>query len=361
MVLSIKRDQAPKSLGKHMFRTLGLVLPMLAMGPSNGGAPAALSSLTASPLAMAQATATTAATTFTMPSIAAPQVSSAACKAASTLRMTATTPGISKLCVVDGNILVNGKDASGFVMRDIKSQRYGPLMRGSNVQDLQVQRVSDTEARADATLGLGLVNVSNGIGKASFHDLVWIGDKAHPAINSDDAWAAIALKGKDADDVGTFEINNFDFQNLFMNSGSYYQNVDGISTEGGYSGTITNGRVINASDACLDIKGNVRADNVYLSGCRQGIKAWTNQSHGLIELGTNRFVGIIGKGSKVVTRTITIDVLIASGDPNVPLFRAEDGVVNLHIRRLIAKPGQVLSASGSFSGSKVTIDQRMAI
>lgn len=346
-----------------MFRAIGLALPLL-LGPSADNAPAALTDLAASPLAVAsaasRATATTAATTFTMPAIAAPQVT-AACKTVPTLRMTATTPGLSKVCAVDGTILVNGKDASGFAMADVKAERYGPLMRGSNVPGLQVQRVSDTDARADAALGLGLVNVSNGIGKATFHDLVWIGSKDHPAINSDDAWAAIALKGKDADDVGTFEINNFDFQNLFMDSGSYYQNVDGISTEGGYSGTITNGRVVNASDACLDIKGDVRVDNVYLSGCRQGIKAWTDQSHGLIELGTNRFVGIIGKGTKGKVRTITVDVLIASGDPSVPLFRAEDGVVNLHIRRLIAKPGQVLTASGNVSGSTVTIDQRMTI
>jgi hypothetical protein len=348
-----------------MFRTLGLALPMLALGPVTENRPAtehpaenALSGVVAAP--MTAATATTAATSFRMPSIAQPQAGSA-CKAVATLRMTATTPGISNICAVDGKILVNGKDASGFVMADVKAQRYGPLMRGGNVPNLQVQRVSDTDARADATLGLGLVNVSNGIGKAVFHDLVWIGSQAHQAINSDDAWAAIALKGKDADDVGTFEINNFDFQNLFMASGSHYQNVDGISTEGGYSGTITNGRVMNASDACLDIKGDVRVDNVYLSGCRQGMKTWTNQSHGLIELGTNRFVGIIGKGTKGATRTITVDVLIASGDPSVPLFRAEDGVVNLHIRRLIAKPGQVLNGAGSFSGSKVTVDQRMSI
>jgi len=43
------------------------------------------------------------------------------------------------------------------------------------------------------------------------------------------------------------------------------------------------------------------------------------------------------------------------------LFRAEDGVVNLHIKRLIAKQGQVLNSSTSYSGSKVTVDQRLAI
>ncbi|WP_334183515.1 hypothetical protein [Novosphingobium sp.] len=342
-----------------MFRTLVFALPLTAMGSSTGIPTASLSSVVAAPMTMASAT--TAATTFRMPSIAAPQVGSAACKAVPTIRLTSSTPGVSKLCIADGKILVNGKDASDFVMQDVKSQRYGPLMRGENVPNIHVQRVSDTQARADATLGLGLVNVSNGIGKAVFRDLVWIGDKDHPAINSDDAWGAITLKGKDANDVGTFEISNFDFQNLFMAPGSHYLNVDGISTEAGYSGTISNGRVLNASDACLDIKGDVRVDNVYLAGCRQGIKAWTSQSHGLVELGTNRFVGIIGKGSKTATRTITIDVLIASGDPSVPLFRAEDGVVNLHVKRLIAKPGQVLNSATSYSGSKVTVDQQMSI
>jgi hypothetical protein len=45
----------------------------------------------------------------------------------------------------------------------------------------------------------------------------------------------------------------------------------------------------------------------------------------------------------------------------VPLFRAEDGVVNLHVKRLIAKPGQVLNSASSYSGSKVTVDQQMSI
>lgn len=342
-----------------MFRTLVFALPLSAMGSSTGMEAASLSSVVAAPVTMASAT--TGATTFRMPAIAAPQVSSASCKVVPTIRLTGSTPDVTKLCVIDGKILVNGKNAGGFVMQDVKSLRYGPLMRGENVPNLQVRRVSDTQARADATLGLGLVNVSNGIGKAVFRDLVWIGDKNRPAINSDDAWGAITLKGKDANDVGTFEISNFDFQNLFMAPGSHYLNVDGISTEAGYSGTISNGRVLNASDACLDIKGNVRVDNVYLAGCRQGMKTWTSQSHGLVELGTNRFVGIIGKGSKTATRTITIDVLIASGDPKVPLFRAEDGVVNLQIKRLIAKPNQVLNSSTSYSGSKVTVGQRLSI
>ncbi|TCM37330.1 hypothetical protein EDF59_11138 [Novosphingobium sp. ST904] len=358
---SQRAEKLAKSLSKKMIKTSVVALSLLFAGLSSsdiGESIARFSPFAAAPVMFAQASST--ATAFRMPAITAPQLSSGtSCKAMTTLRLGPTSASLKKVCAVDGKILVNGKNATGFAMEDVKSLRYGPLLRGENVPNIQVQRVSETAARADSVLGLGLVNVSNGIGKAVFRDLVWIGDKNYPSINSDDAWAAIALKGKDANDIGSFAISNFDFQNLFMKSGSYYQNVDGISTEAGYSGTISNGRVLNASDACLDIKGKVRVDNVYLAGCRQGIKAWTDQSHGLVELGTNRFVGIIGKGTKTKTRTITIDVLIASGDPSVPLFRAEDGVVNLRIGRLVSKTGQVLNSSSSYSGSTVTVGQRV--
>lgn len=336
-----------------MIRSAGLALPLLFVGPATGPE-TVLSSYTAATVGLAQASSLSA---FRMPGIAKPQVSTSKCAAIPTIKLTASSTAVKGLCVANGKILVNGSRASGFVMSDIVAKSYGPLMRGTNVPGLQVMRISAIGARADATLGLGLVNVSDGIGHAVFHDLVWIGDTASPAINSDDAWGAITLKGKDANDVGTFEIRNFDFQNLIMASGKYYANVDGISTEKGYSGTIADGRVINASDACLDIKGDVHVDNVYLSGCREGLKIWSSQNHGLVQLGTNRFVGIIGKGSETATRRINIDVLIASGDPKIPLFRAEDGRVDLHIGRLVAKSGQVLKASGTYSGSQVIIDQ----
>ncbi|WP_395397211.1 hypothetical protein WBP07_31545 [Novosphingobium sp. BL-8A] len=339
-----------------MIRTFGLALPLLLIGPAmdtQGTAPELLG------LTGAASAAATSLTAFSMPQIAAPAADTSSCPTRSTIRLGPSTPPLKAVCAADGKILVNGSNAQGFVMADVITRNYGPVLRGTNVPDISIERVSATGARADPTLGLGLANVSDGIGHAVFHDLVWIGDPASPAINGDDAWGAITLKGKNADDVGTFEIRNFDFQNLFMAEGTNYRNVDGISTEKGYSGTISNGRVMNASDACLDIKGDVKVDNVYLSGCREGLKVWQSQHHGLIELGTNNYVGIIGKGSSSETRTIEIDVLIASGDPSVPLFRAEEGKVTLHIGRLVAKPGQVLRASGSYSGSDVIVDQRI--
>ncbi len=341
-----------------MIRTFGLSLPLLLVGP-------AVDSQSAAPVIQAlsstASSTTSGATTFRMPSIAAPAVDGSNCPTKTTIRLGPDTPPVKSICAADGKILVNGSNAQGFVMTDVIARNYGPVMRGVNVPDLRVERVSAPGARADPTLGLGLVNVSNGIGHAIFSDLVWIGDTASPAINDNDAWGAITLKGKDANDVGTFEIRNFDFQNLFMAEGKNYRNVDGISTEKGYSGTISDGRVMNASDACLDIKGDVKVDNVYLSGCREGLKIWQSQHHGLIELGTNTYVGIIGKGSQSETRTIEIEVLIASGDPTVPLFRAEEGKVILHIGRLVAKPDQVLRAGGSYAGSDVIVDQRISI
>lgn len=325
-----------------MIRSLTLALPLLLAGPATTGQTRTASSHT----------------TFQMPTIAKPAVSSSNCAARATVRLGPATANVTGLCVSGGKILVNGSNAADFVMSDIVAQGYGPLLRGEGVPGIQVLRIRATSARADAVLGLGIANVSNGIGKAVFRDLTWIGDPASPAVNSDDAWAAIALKGKDANDVGTFEISNFDFQNLYMAPGSHYRNVDGISTEAGYSGTISNGRVLNASDACLDIKGDVRVDNVSVAGCREGLKIWRSQKHGLIQLGTNSFAGIIGKGKVGVARRIDIDELIAAGDPEVPLFRAEDGPVTLHIGRLVSKPGQVLNAGSSYAGSQVIVDQR---
>ncbi|WP_395337304.1 hypothetical protein WBP06_22260 [Novosphingobium sp. BL-8H] len=349
-----------------MIKTLSLAIPPLLVGAaviSHGPsiAPTTPASPTA-PLTMTMvdlASIAAGATTFRMPSIAKPAVASSSCPARSTIRLTASTPPLKSICASGGKILVNGSNAQGFAMSDIVTRGYGPVMRGVNVPDLRVERVSATGARADPTLGLGLVNISSGIGHAVFRDVVWIGDTKAPAINGDDAWGAITLKGKNAKDFGTFEITGFDFQNLFMAPGSHYRNVDGISTEKGFSGTISNGRVMNASDACLDIKGDVKVTNVYLSGCREGLKIWQSQHHGLVELGSNSFAGIIGKGSPSETRTIEIEVLIASGNPDIPLFVAEEGKVILHIGRLVAKSNQVLKGSGSYSGSQVIVDQRI--
>ena len=113
--------------------------------------------------------------------------------------------------------------------------------------------------KANATYGLGIINTSGEFVTAVMQDLVFKVDTASPAPNAEDAWAAIALKGKTSADTGNLKIDRFDFRDLWMASGSDYGNVNGISTERGYSGTISNGRIINASDACLDISCGLRS------------------------------------------------------------------------------------------------------
>lgn len=262
--------------------------------------------------------------------------------------------------VMNGRLLARGENVPGVVLADIEARDFGPILRGAGLLNARVERVSVSNGRADGTYGMGIVNLSGAIGDLVATDLVFAGDPAAPAPNGPDAWGAVMLKGKTASDTGTFSIDRFDFRNLYMAPGGAYANVDGISTESGHSGTITNGSVDGASDACLDLKGNVRVDNVRLANCREGLKIWSSQTHGLIEMGTNSFVAIIGKGNASGPVTIRIDRLVMTGDPSKPIFRAEDGVVNLTIGILVAKPEQVVQAASSFAGASVTIDQRVA-
>lgn len=260
-----------------------------------------------------------------------------------------------------GTILVRADDVSNLMMSDIVARDFGPIMRGRSLDYITVDRIAISMGKADATYGLGIVNTSGGFLTAVMQDLVFAGDTTSPAPNAKDAWAAIALKGKKSADTGTFTIDRFDFRDLWMAAGSNYQNVDGISTERGYNGTIRNGRVANASDACLDIKGDVTVDNVYLENCREGIKLWSSQSHGLIEMGTHRFVAIIAKGGANNASAVYIETLVLKGDPTVPVFRAEDGPVTLTVGTLVAHPDQVLNASSSYAGSSVVVLDRIDI
>lgn len=264
--------------------------------------------------------------------------------------------------IANSGIFLRADGVINLELEDIEARDYGPLARARGLNYLRVERLSVSKGRAHPAYGLGIINLtSGGFDTAIFRDLIYEGDLASPAINAPDAWAAIAIKGKSAGDTGTFSIDRFDFSNLVMTPGEQYENVDGISTESGYSGTISNGRIINASDACLDLKGQVRIDNVYLANCRQGMKLWTSQRHGLIEMGTHRFVGIIAKGGARNATSIHIDTLILSGDPNVPVFRAEGGPVALTIGTLVASPNQVLKAASSSAGSSVTVKVRIDI
>lgn len=297
-----------------------------------------------------------------MPNIAAPSLPGGLTyETPSTVYTTSHSYEMSQKKVEAGSILLRADGVSNLTMNDIQSRDYGPLMRGRSLDYLTAERLAAARARANSTYGMGLINTTSGFITAVMKDLVFTGDTDYPAPNTADAWAAIALKGKDSSATGSFTIDRFDFRDLWMKSGSNYQNVDGISTERGYSGTIRNGRVVNASDACLDIKGDVTVDNVYLDNCREGIKLWSSQEHGLVEMGTHRFVAIIAKGGSGNAKTVYIDTLILSGDPTVPAFRAEGGAVTLTIGTLVADPDQVLKASSSYSGSSVKVLNRIDI
>lgn len=298
-----------------------------------------------------------------MPEILAPKLSGGVqFETPATIYTTSNIVQISGRRIEGGTILLRADGVLNLTVSDIEARDFGPLVRARGLDYLTVERIAVSRGRGDATYGLGIVNVtSGGFDTATFRDLVFAGDRDAPAPDASEAWAAIALKGKNAGDTGTFTIDRFDFRDLWMAVGANYDNVDGISTEGGYSGTISNGRIVNASDACLDIKGEVRVDNVYLANCRQGIKLWASQRHGLIEMGTHRFVAIIAKGGVSHAKTVYIDTLILSGDPKVPAFRAEDGPVALTIGTLVASPDQVLNAASSWPGSSVTVSKRIDI
>lgn len=298
---------------------------------------------------------------FVMPTIAPPAIpAEAPWVQPSTTVFSATKRQLQVQRVMNARLLARGENVPGVVLADIEARDFGPILRGAGLSGARAERISVSNGRADATYGMGIINLSGAIGNLVATDLVYAGDPAAPAPNGPDAWGAIMLKGKTVNDTGTFSIDRFDFRNLYMAPGGAYLNVDGISTESRHSGTITNGSVDGASDACLDLKGNVRVDNVRLANCREGLKLWSSQSHGLVEMGTNSFVAIIGKGNASGPVNIRIERLVMTGDPSKPLFRAEDGVVNLSIGTLVAKPEQVIKASSSFAGSSVTIDQRVA-
>lgn len=266
--------------------------------------------------------------------------------------------GWKQLRLENGWLFARGGGVSGLRLTDIDAKSHGTILHGSDLPGLRVERVRVLQGTAGSG-GSGIATVWNGADGAVFRDLTYVGDPARPAPNNSHPWAAIALAGKKANDTGTFLIDRFDFQNVITAPGKRYPNADGIATERGYSGRITNGRVTNASDACLDIKGDVSVDNVYLSGCREGIKSWSNQKHGLIAMGTNRVAAILGAGSRSAVRSIYIDTLILDGNPAKPILRAENGVFNVTIGTLVAAENQKLLDDRSFKGSTVKVLRRV--
>jgi hypothetical protein len=296
---------------------------------------------------------------FNMPDIALPSIpKDVSYKSLGPWKIKSGSSGWKRLRLEDNWLFVRGGGASGLRLADIDARSHGIILRGSDLPGLRVERVRVQRGRRSSA-GAGIATVWNGADGAVFRDLVYAGDPERPAKNGSGAWAAVALAGKDANDTGSFTIERFDFRDLITAQGERYPNADGISTERGYSGTIANGRVTNASDACLDIKGDVSVDNVYLSGCRQGIKAWSDQKHGLIAMGTNRVAAVLGAGTPSRTRSMYIETLILDGDPAKPILRAENGVFNLTIGTLVAARDQKLQDEHSFKGSSVKILRRV--
>ncbi len=297
-----------------------------------------------------------------MPTIQQPQI---ACTGRYTMPaeqvLNSGTADVDGLCIEEADLYMRGNGISGYVVEDVDARNFGLVVKLFNMPQLRVSRVKVTDGASSGSsiYGIGIGHFTSYMTNVTFQDLIYRGDPDKPTRNIDDAWAAIALRGRGADDIGRFSIDRFDFQDLFMEAGTYFQNVDGISTERGYSGTITNGRIRNASDACLDLKGDVSVNNVYVEGCYSGMKLWDDQDHGLVEIGPNRSFNVIGKGTAGTIRQIYIETLILSGDPDMPMFRAEDGIVHLTVGTLIADPDQVLNADGSYPGSSVTVNHRI--
>lgn len=292
---------------------------------------------------------------FHMPAITLPQIpGNAAYKTSTPRKVGSGSTGWKRLRLESGWLFARGGDVSGLTLADIDARSHAIILRGSRLPKLRVERVRVRQGRTSSA-GSGIATVWNGADGAVFRDLIYTGDPAKPAPNGSPPWAAIALAGKDANDIGSFSIDRFDFRNMVTAPGKRYPNADGISTERGYSGTITNGRVTNASDACLDIKGDVSVNNVYLAGCREGIKAWSNQKHGLIAMGMNRVAAILGGGSPSAVRTMHIETLILDGDPARPILKAENGIFNVTIGTLVAPRNQKLLDDKSFKGSSVKV------
>lgn len=98
---------------------------------------------------------------------------------------------------------------------------------------------------------------------------------------------------------GTVEIDGFHFENMLAVAD--YANTDGISMERTWSGTIRNGLVRNVSDACLDLKGDVAVDRVTVDGGRNGLKAWSDQTHGSMIFGEFRHAAIMIPQGNTIT------------------------------------------------------------
>jgi hypothetical protein len=264
-------------------------------------------------------------TGFALPLLAAPQVSGPA-EDWSTWEASASATEFGPKRIASGGTLTKmgygGAAPNGMHLHDIDADRAALVTRAAHMQNATFERIKIREGRYGSS-GVGIATLWGLVGHLTVKDVAYYGPSE--PMQTNDILAFIALKGKPRYDAngnptgnteanidienggGTFDIDGFDFHNLPITDTSY-PNTDGISTERVYSGTIRNGTILNVMDACLDLKGDVRADNVSLSVARNGIKAWQDQHHGTVEFGTFRHACVfVGKWTGDHSRTITFD------------------------------------------------------
>lgn len=263
-----------------------------------------------------------------------------------------------------------GSDAPiGMALHDIDADRASLVTRAAHMKNATFERIRIREGRYGSS-GVGIATLWGLIGHLTIKDVSYTGPVEPMATN--DILAFIALKGKprfDADgnptgnteaniDIenggGTFDINGFEFSNLAITDTSY-PNTDGISTERVYSGSIRNGSIVNVMDACLDLKGDVRADNVYLSQARNGIKAWQDQRHGTIGFGTFRHSCVfVGKWTGESQRIITFDY-VELDDPTTGFLGGDGAACHAVIHGGTWSADQKWFAGDCPKGSTVTL------
>lgn len=234
------------------------------------------------------------------------------------------------------------KDMGPVRITDVRLERYGPMivMRGS--PEILLNRIESLDARP-SSYGMGFLRATDRIGRLRARNLRFTG--AREIDNVNDAFAAICLWGKGADDVcRDWEITRFDLRNLVMKKGKRYRNADGISVERGHDdGLIEHGVIQNVSDAGIDCKGaNCRINQVDICGARENLKLWDSSTrHGRIISRSPRFAHIIVAGSGG-QGPIVIDHLECHGDPSRPVFAFEGASREVVVRTLIAPTGQVI-------------------
>ncbi len=259
-------------------------------------------------------------------------------------------------------IKANGtKDMGAVHFTDVRLERYGPMIVMRGAPEILLDRIESLEARS-SSYGMGFLRATDRIGRLRAHNLKFVG--AREIDNANDAFAAICLWGKGAEDVcRDWEITRFDLRNLVMKKGRRYRNADGISVERGHDdGLIENGVIRNVSDAGIDCKGaNCRITQVDIAGARESLKLWDSSTrHGRIISRSPRFAHIIVAGNNG-QGPIVIDQLECHGDPTRPVIAFEGTSREVVIRTLVAPKGQILytadersmSASLRLNGTKV--------